>query len=79
MLLSKEDGDHVQAFLHTLERLEAKTGSALDTIGERGMSVEEGDIVYRILGACRRMSVALLELTDRITLLDWVRLKEARS
>ncbi len=62
----------------TLKRLEAQIESALDTIGEIGMSVEEGETVYRTLGACRGVSVALLKLTERVMPIDWARLREAR-
>ena len=62
----------------TLKRLEAQIESALDTIGEKDMSVEEGETVYRTLGACRGVSVALLKLTARVMPIDWARLREAR-
>ena len=61
-----------------LIRLDARIESALDRIGAKGISVEEGEIIYRILGACRRTSVALMELNERILPIDWTRLREAR-
>lgn len=62
-----------------LIRLNARIESALDRIGAKGMSVEEGEIIYRILGACRGTSVALMELKERMLPIDWTRLREARS
>jgi hypothetical protein len=69
--------DHV-AFRSRLEskltRLEVHIEEALET----DLSTEEGGNVYRLLGAYRGVSEALVDLTRQVSAIDWACLREAR-
>ena len=51
---------------------------ALDRVDDGGLSVEEGENMYRLLGAHRGLSEALVELSKQAAAIDWPRLREAR-
>jgi hypothetical protein len=61
-----------------LERLEVRIAEALDRVDDGGLSVEEGENMYRLLGAHRGLSEALVELSKQAAAIDWPRLREAR-
>ena len=61
-----------------LERLEARIAEALDRTGPRGLTTEEGENMYRLLGAHRGLSEALVGLAKQTAAIDWPRLREAR-
>jgi uncharacterized membrane protein YccC len=61
-----------------LERLEARIAEALDRTGPRGLTTEEGENMYRLLGAHRGLSEALVGLAKQTATIDWPRLREAR-
>ena len=62
----------------TLERLEARIVEVLDRTGDRELSTEEGENMYRLLGAHRGLSEALVGLAKQTGAIDWPRLREAR-
>jgi uncharacterized membrane protein YccC len=61
-----------------LERLEARIAEVLDPTDDRGLSTEEGENMYRLLGAHRGLSEALVGLAKQTAAIDWPRLREAR-
>jgi hypothetical protein len=61
-----------------LERLEARIAEALDRVDDGGLSAEEGENMYRLLGAHRGLSEALVGLAKQAAAIDWPRLREAR-
>jgi len=61
-----------------LAGLEARIEAALDKADEASVSDEERGSMYRLLGAYRGVSEALVDLAERVTPMDWVRLREAR-
>jgi hypothetical protein len=61
-----------------LEVLEARIETALDTVPQGGASPEELDNMYRLLGAYRVLSEALLRLVQQSTLIDWRAVREER-
>ena len=61
-----------------LERLEARIAEVLDPTDDRGLSTEEGENMYRLLGAHRGLSEALVGLAKQAAAIDWPRLREAR-
>jgi len=68
-------GSRLQA---RLLRLEASVEEALDKAGEAGTSAGEVRNMYRLLGAYRGLSEALVDLVHRVSPIDWDRLREAR-
>jgi len=61
-----------------LETLEARIETALNTVPQGGASTEELDNMYRLLGAYRGLSEALLRLVQQSTLIDWRAVREER-
>jgi hypothetical protein len=61
-----------------LERLEARIAEVVDRTDDRGLSTEEVDNMYRLLGAHRGVSEALVGLAKQTAAIDWPRLREAR-
>jgi hypothetical protein len=61
-----------------LERLEARIEEALDHADDRSISAEEGENMYRMLGAHRGVSEALVDLSKQADDIDWALLREAR-
>jgi len=61
-----------------LARIEARVEEALDKAGGAGLSDEEIGNMYRLLGAYRGLSEALVDLVKRVSPIDWARLREAR-
>ena len=61
-----------------LARIEARVEEALDKAGGAGLSDEEIGNMYRLLGAYRGLSEALVDLVNRVSPIDWARLREAR-
>jgi hypothetical protein len=61
-----------------LERLEARIAEVLDKTDDGGLSAEEGENMYRLLGAHRGLSEALVGLAKQTAAIDWPRLREAR-
>ena len=60
-------------------RLETRLEGLLDAVEEQeGPSAREGESMYRMLDAYRSLSNGLLGLTERISPIDWDRLREAR-
>jgi hypothetical protein len=60
-----------------LARLETRVQNAVDSASESRVSRESGEIVYRLLGAHRGVSEAIIEVTEKGGI-DWSRLREAR-
>jgi hypothetical protein len=63
---------------HRLEQLEGRVEDALEKAGEAGISDDVVENMYRLLGAYRGLSEALVGLVQRASPIDWVRLREAR-
>jgi hypothetical protein len=59
-----------------LVRLEARTQEVIDKIDETGVSAEESGNMYRLLGAHRGVSEALVNLASKTVGIDWTRLRE---
>jgi len=62
----------------TVTRIEEQIEDALDKFGEKGLSLAESERIYRVLGACRAVSGALMDAIEKGLLIDWTRLREAR-
>jgi uncharacterized membrane protein YccC len=61
-----------------LEALEARIETVLDTVPQGGASTEELDNMYRLLGAYRGVSEALVGLVQQTTFIDWRAVREER-
>jgi len=61
-----------------LVQLEARIQEALDKSDEARVSAEESGNMYRLLGAHRGVSEALVNFTSKTVGIDWVRLREER-
>jgi hypothetical protein len=61
-----------------LAQLEAHIGAALERADGDSLSVADGENMYRLLGAHRGVSEALVELARQVPAIDWQRLREAR-
>jgi hypothetical protein len=61
-----------------LVRLEARIRKALDQIDAARVSAEESGNMYRLLGAHRGVSEALVNFADKTVGIDWARLREER-
>jgi len=61
-----------------LTRLEARIDEAFDQADEASVSVQEGENLYRLLGAHRGVSEALVNYIGSATVIDWKHLEEAR-
>ena len=61
-----------------LVRLEARIHEALDKIDESRVSAEESGNMYRLLGAHRGVSEALVDFASKTVGIDWPRLREER-
>ena len=61
-----------------LGRLEARIQEALDQIDEAKVSAEEGGNMYRLLGAHRGVSEALMNFASKTVGIDWTLLREGR-
>jgi hypothetical protein len=61
-----------------LAQLEAHIEAALERKDDDSLSVDDGENMYRLLGAHRGVSEALVELARQMPAIDWPRLREAR-
>ena len=61
-----------------LESLEARIESVLNGASEGAASAEELDNMYRLLGAYRGVSEAVIDVAQQAEEIDWARLSEAR-
>jgi hypothetical protein len=61
-----------------IERLEARIEEALNHSDNSGVSAEEGENMYRLLGAYRGLSEALTDFAKQAAAIDWALLREAR-
>ena len=61
-----------------LERLEARVETLLDQATDGGISADEGENIYLLLGAHRGVSEALVNFVTQSATIDWARLREAR-
>jgi len=61
-----------------LVRLEGRIQEALDKIDETRVSAEESGNMYRLLGAHRGVSEALVNFASKTVGIDWTRLRERR-
>jgi hypothetical protein len=61
-----------------LVRLEARIQEALDRIDAGTVSAEESGNMYRLLGAHRGVSEALVNFAGQTVGIDWTRLREGR-
>jgi len=59
-------------------QLEARIQEALDKSDEARVSAEESGNMYRLLGAHRGVSEALVNFASKTVGIDWVRLREER-
>ena len=62
----------------TLGRLEKSMEAAFDKADENSVSASESQNFYRLLGAHRSVSEALVDLAEQTGGIDWARLHEAR-
>ena len=69
--------DHV-AFRSRLEKMIARLEVHIEEALEKDLSAEEGGNIYRLLGAYRGVSEALVDLTEQVSPIDWARLREER-
>jgi uncharacterized membrane protein YccC len=61
-----------------LERLEERLEKELDKAELAGVSTAQAEESYRLLGAHRRLSEAVINLSQRVGVIDWPRLRESR-
>lgn len=61
-----------------LARLETRIEETLNKGDAATLSIREGENLYRLLGAYRGLSEALVDLAGRVSPVDWARLREAR-
>jgi len=61
-----------------LVRLEARIREALDRIDAARVSAEESGNMYRLLGAHRGVSEALVNFAGKTVGIDWTRLREEK-
>lgn len=61
-----------------IEGLEARVEGALGKADETSVPAEVVENMYRLLGAYRGLSEALVELVEGVSPIDWERLREAR-
>jgi hypothetical protein len=61
-----------------LGRLEARIQEAFDPIDDARVSVAEGGDMYRLLGAHRGVSEALVKVAGQTIGIDWMLLREGR-
>jgi uncharacterized membrane protein YccC len=61
-----------------LTRLEARIDEAFDQADEASVSVEEAENIYRLLGAHRGVSEALVNYIGSATVIDWQQWQETR-
>jgi hypothetical protein len=61
-----------------LVRLEARIQAALDPVDEARVSVAESGSMYRLLGAHRGVSEALVRVAGKTVGIDWTHLREER-
>jgi hypothetical protein len=61
-----------------LEQMEARIEAALASADGSRLSIEDGERMYRLLGAHRGVSEALVALAGQVPAIDWPRLREAR-
>lgn len=61
-----------------LQTIEARMETALDTATKDEASTEELDNMYRVLGAYRGVSEALVSFASQARAIDWPRVREAR-
>jgi hypothetical protein len=61
-----------------LQRLEARIEEVLDQVDDRSVSAETGESMYRLLGAHRGLSEALVDFAKQAAAIDWALLREAR-
>ena len=61
-----------------LVRLETRIQEAIDKIDEASVSAEESGNMYRLLGAHRGVSEALVDFAGKTTGIDWTLLREER-
>jgi len=59
-------------------RAKARVEKELGKAEEASVPAEVVDNMYRLLGAYRGLSEALVELVQRVSPIDWARLREAR-
>jgi len=62
----------------TLEHLEARIEETLVHADAQGVSAEHGESMYRLLGAHRGVSEALVESAEQAAAIDWAHLRESR-
>jgi hypothetical protein len=74
-----ENAESLRARLdQILERLEGRVEESLDKAESGTITNEQGANMYRLLGAYRGLSEALVQYTQTSALIDWPRLCEAR-
>jgi hypothetical protein len=61
-----------------LVRFEARIQESFDKVDEPGFSAEESGNMYRLLGAHRGVSDALVNFAGKTAAIDWARLREQR-
>lgn len=61
-----------------LGRLEGRIEELMDNLQDGGISEEESENMYRLLGAHRGVSEALVDFSRQAVGIDWVRLREER-
>lgn len=62
----------------TLEKLEARIKEVLDKVPEAQYNEQEAENFYRLLGAYRGVSTALVDYADNATAIDWALWHEER-
>ena len=73
-----DDADYRARLDAKLAQLETRIEAALAGTEGSSLSVEEGERAYRLLGAHRGLSEALVAFAGQVPAIDWSRLREAR-
>jgi ElaB/YqjD/DUF883 family membrane-anchored ribosome-binding protein len=62
----------------TLEHLESRIKETLDDADALDIASDQGENMYRLLGAHRGVSEALVDFAEQAATIDWVHLRESR-
>jgi uncharacterized membrane protein YccC len=62
----------------TIEHLESRIEETLDDADTLGISADQGENMYRLLGAHRGVSEALVEFAEKAAAIDWAHMRESR-
>jgi hypothetical protein len=67
-----------QGLAETFRHLEGRIGETMNKLAEGEISAQDGEHFYRLLGAYRGVSEALIDIVGSTDAIDWGRWREAR-